>query len=545
MNQSTFKTTQKASTRRGYGLSALSVASLALAAVSLRADPEIYQLTGNVTGGLDLTAMSGYYADRMEGPSSDNVTFAGSLTVDPSVSASNPFRLIGCGKEINANALNSGFHTLPLILYNAEGVTATSTLKFGANVSWANSFCANESLDIGAHNVVTFGYGSDSGQVTLNSRAIQIHDGGSLTTSYRAYFGYNQPIGISLVNGGGISIGGDTRIGRQNMATANLPETLKAFVGITNATFHAGGVAYMMYNVEAYNEPENCRVVLGTDGVFSAAQVCHHGGGGTRFVFDGGRFVSSASSSSALFNAGGTGYGNSYPHSRIWLEGVNGNPVDIEIASDRSLATASGASSSSSDRRKVDILGDGGFTKRGAGTLLLNKLNNQSACSYTGPTAILGGGIVVANSGFKPGRGALSVADGAFLDLNGFDAEFTDATGAGIVSNSSQSVSTLALGYGDSDGSLSVEIGERVNLLKTGSGTLAVSGAALSAASDLTINAGIVVLNGEECVSYGTVVVKAGATLDARECDFLCANLVRENGGRVLHKPVGTTIIVR
>ena len=90
-----------------------------------------------------------------------------------------------------------------------------------------------------------------------------------------------------------------------------------------------------------------------------------------------------------------------------------------------------------------------------------------------------------------------------------------------------------------------MEIGERVNLLKTGSGTLAVSGAALSAASDLTISGGTVVLSDSACSTYGTVTIKSGATLDASECDFSCANLVRESGGTFLHKPIATAIIMR
>ena len=104
--------------------------------------------------------MPGYYADRMEGPASGDVDFAGPLTVDPSVSASNPFQLIGNGRTINVTALGSGFHSLPLKLYNADRVTQKSNLNYNANVSWANSFCTLESLDVGAYNVVTFGWGS-------------------------------------------------------------------------------------------------------------------------------------------------------------------------------------------------------------------------------------------------------------------------------------------------------------------------------------------------------------------------------------------------
>ena len=144
---------------------------------------------------------------------------------------------------------------------------------------------------------------------------------------------------------------------------------------------------------------------------------------------------------------------------------------------------------------------------------------------------------------FKPGRGALSLSAGTFLDLNGFDVEFADATGEGVVSNRAEAVSTLTLGYGNVDGVFLAAVGERVNVVKTGTGTLTVSGAALANGCNLTIEDGTVVFSGDSS-TYGTVTVKSGATLDHAGTHFSCANLVRERGGLILPKP-GFMMILR
>ncbi len=144
---------------------------------------------------------------------------------------------------------------------------------------------------------------------------------------------------------------------------------------------------------------------------------------------------------------------------------------------------------------------------------------------------------------FKPGRGDLAVSDGAFLDLNSFDAEFAAATGDGIVTNGAAAVSTLTLGYGNADAAFTVAIGERINVVKTGTGTLTVSGAALANDCDLTIEDGTVVFAGDSS-SYGTVLVKSGATLNYSGTHFSCARIRKEHGGTIL-PPGATTIIVR
>lgn len=498
----------------------------------------IYRLDATTTTGLDLTSMSGYYADRMEGPLSADVTFSGPLTVDPAVSAANPFQLIGNGMTIRVNAAGSGFHSLPLKLYNATGKTGQSRLMFKSGDTYSGG-----SIDVGQYNVLYF----DFDKCFVNSGTASFHNGGKIY-GRGVTIGQNLQSSVSITDGANVECDYFLRFGQQTAATES---PVKAFMGITNATVKVGtglavnlntgngGIA-LMNDVSAASDTENCRVVLGPGGILKSRFVSHHGGGRSTIAFDGGKYTDQGATTAPLFHVYGHNYAGGWPSPWMFVEGINGNPIDITISTDRNLAGGE-----VNGTRKICITGNGGFTKRGAGTLYFNRHNGaNSYCDYTGPTAILGGGIVVTNSVFKPGRGALTVAEGAFLDLNTFDAEFSDATGAGIVSNRAATVSTLSLGYGNADGAFSIALGERVNVAKTGTGTLTVSGAALANTCDLTVSAGTVVFSGDS-TSYGTVTVESGATLDASAVEFACARLVKQPGATVLTKPKATTILMR
>ncbi len=538
-------TIPKGKTMKTIKLLAAPLAALAAATgATIQASAQsIYRLDASVWDGntLDLTSMEGYYADRMEGPlTPGSIEFKGTFVCDPSVSAANPFQIIGNGKQIKVNAANTGFEALPLKLFNASGKTGTSTLSFLKGL-YSGAF-----LDIGQYNKFTYDYnaGWGSGQGVLSTATIKVHDGGQMTADNRYEFAVNMPASVSVTDGASITGGGGIRLGRQNKSVET-PVT--AFLGITNGTVTAGGTApgdgkafTLMFDCANY--VDCAQVVIGGEtGLLRANCVSHHGAGNSRIQFDGGAYKPTTSGEAAslpLFHVYGHTYGGSWPNPTMTVEGINGHPIDVELGLNRNLSGGS-----TGDMRKINITGNGGFTKRGAGTLYFNKHTPNSVCDYTGPTTILGGGIVLTNAVFKPGRGALSVADGAFLDLNGFDAEFSGATGAGIVSNRAATVSTLALGYGDADAALAVAVGERVNVVKTGTGTLTVSGAALAATCDLTVEAGKVVFAGHSS-SYGIVRVKSGATLDTTGTHFSCSRIFREPGGTVL-PPAATVMCIR
>ena len=128
--------------------------------------------------------------------------------------------------------------------------------------------------------------------------------------------------------------------------------------------------------------------------------------------------------------------------------------------------------------------------------------------------------------------------------MNGSAVGFTGALGAGIVTNSSESVATLTLGYGDGDYTFSASVSERIDIVKTGTGTLTVSGNAANNACDLDIVSGTVAFDVKNSSTYRNVTVRSGATLDISKCNFVCAKLVKEPGGTIKHKP-GLSIYVR
>ncbi|MBO7688360.1 MAG: hypothetical protein J6V72_18395 [Kiritimatiellae bacterium] len=483
----------------------------------------VYRLDATTTEGLDLTAMDGYYADRMEGPLSANVNFAGPLTVDPSVSESNPFQLIGNGKTITVTAADSGFHTLPLVMYNAAGKTGGSALQF--NAGWIYS---GGVLDVGKYNTFKFGY-LNNGNCSLESSLVNVLDGGKVS-GYGLVFGRNHNLHMSVTNGASITAEYYVRIGEQTTA---LDSPLTAFLGITNATVKAGrhqniadGKAFVLMGGArtADNTTENCRVVIGPGGLLEATTVVHHGGGRSAIVFDGGKYKSTGDSSAALFHSYGFYSDGSahWPSPHIVVHGINGNPIDVEISTNRVLA-----SGASGDSRRVYLTGDGGFVKRGTGTLIFTR-KGLATCDYTGPTTIYGGGIVVTNSVFKPGRGELTVASGAFLDLNGFDVEFSGAVGDGVVSNGSDRASTLALGWDNADSLFNIAVSNDVSVMKIGTGTLTVGPKAADFAGNLVITGGVVnFAAGVAMTNLDTVTISRGATLDVRGRTFACRNLVK------------------
>ena len=187
------------------------------------------------------------------------------------------------------------------------------------------------------------------------------------------------------------------------------------------------------------------------------------------------------------------------------------------------------------------MLGTGGFTKRGVGVLTLNR-HNASSCTYTGPTTILGGGLVVTSDDYKPGRGALSVAPSCFLDLNGINCEFESAAGAGVVTNCAETAATLSLGYNNANGDWNAAVASTISVEKIGTGTLTIGANAAAYAGDLTVSAGTAKLSaGVSMTGLGTVTIAKGATLDIRGATIGCKKFVNE--GTLLSDGTGSLVL--
>ena len=85
------------------------------------------------------------------------------------------------------------------------------------------------------------------------------------------------------------------------------------------------------------------------------------------------------------------------------------------------------------------ISGSGGLTKTGNGILALG----NSANSYSGSTNVSAGTLQLQAAAALGSTGAVSVASGAVLDLNGFGLALADLSGGSVTNSKSATTSML------------------------------------------------------------------------------------------------------
>jgi autotransporter-associated beta strand protein len=114
------------------------------------------------------------------------------------------------------------------------------------------------------------------------------------------------------------------------------------------------------------------------------------------------------------------------------------------------------------------------FDKSGTSTWTLTGFS-----SFTGPMTISDGTLKGGNAGVFGIFSPLVISSGAFLDLGGFDQEIGTLAGAGTVTNSGGTTATLTTNGASTPFSGVIQDGAAgaVSLLKTGAGTLALTGA--------------------------------------------------------------------
>src|SRR5690606_26764426 len=115
------------------------------------------------------------------------------------------------------------------------------------------------------------------------------------------------------------------------------------------------------------------------------------------------------------------------------------------------------------------MVGPGGLTKTGLGTLVLN----NAASSYAGATHVAAGILRTGAAGLFAPAASLTVSDAAVLDLDGHSQEVGSLSGSGLVS---LGTATLTIGAGDATSAFSGGISGAGGLVKTGAGVLTLSG---------------------------------------------------------------------
>lgn len=517
-------------------LKAATAAALLLASASTAAAAETYRLpSGSTTGGIDLTAMTDYAADRVLTPAagSEAAQIAGGITAS---SDANPFYVFCDGGTV-AFSDAPGFESLPVALTNVEGNATVSDVRFSCPVAFRKDF------HVGAGTKLT------AIRSTGNNFAIAGDAAGSPAT-LRIDGTVNGGDGCRLVIGladGTVNGNADAVIGEEGSVslayngdfylfsqTAALADGFTPRGSLTVEGSLSCREVYLGGGMDVANADTTAVTNRGT---ISARMVYAASGGWHTFVFDGGVLASSSGTSDTypLFKATGYSYRGSYPVPRLFVTSVGSQPIDVKIDYDRNLCGGY-------DNRPIKFTGAGGLVKRGAGVLTF--AHNASyywqdistRYDVTGTTTVKGGGIKLVDDWFTPGRGALVLeATGTTYDLNGVTAKaaFTGATGLGTIVNTAEAAAAVTFGYNGESADFDVAIGERVSVRKIGAGTLTVGANAAAFAGDLAVEGGTVKL-AADITGLGTVIVTNGATLDVRGHAFGCAALVRYPGSAVL-----------
>lgn len=149
------------------------------------------------------------------------------------------------------------------------------------------------------------------------------------------------------------------------------------------------------------------------------------------------------------------------------------------------------------------ISGSGGLTKTGSGTFTLSGAN-----SYAGGTIVSAGTLRLADAG-RLGTGALAVASGATLDLNGVSTAVGTLGGAGAIT---LGTATLSAGAG-ADSTFTGVISGGGALTKTGTGNLTLSGASSYTGTTRVAAGTLTLANATAIPTVAAVVVDQGATL--------------------------------
>jgi fibronectin-binding autotransporter adhesin len=197
--------------------------------------------------------------------------------------------------------------------------------------------------------------------------------------------------------------------------------------------------------------------------------------------------------------------------------GINGGTLQLGTGAsgqDGSIANTSGVTNNAallfnlfgSQTANYAITGSGSVTKSGPGTLTLNAAN-----SYSGPTNINSGLLVIApNSGALP-YGSLQVSAGS-LDLEGNSPTLLNLYGAGTIGNGASGLSNLAVLYVEGGGNFFGKIqdggfgGNAPIGLELDGGTLVLSGTNGFSGGTL-VDGGTLVLNTGSALENGSSLI--------------------------------------
>ena len=235
--------------------------------------------------------------------------------------------------------------------------------------------------------------------------------GGTANVSGAVGLGTNNSSSSLSVEGGTLNVGGTITVG--NQATAGRGGALRVTSGVFNSTDTVNGVVMSRTNGTNANNVSFAtfsggtssveKFTLGFDSTVNAGSATLTLSGGSLYVGGGGIVKKGASGMTTAVNlSGGTlGASEDWSTSHPLALSNNVNIKAADVANLPQTITLSGP-----------LTGAGGFTKTGAGTLVLSGAN-----TYTGATTVNAGTLRVGGS--IVGSGAFNVNEGATLSGSG------------------------------------------------------------------------------------------------------------------------------
>ncbi len=485
-------------------------------------------LQGSITNNTLVTfnqTAAGTYAGDMTGTGALTKTGAGALTL----SGTNTYT---GNTTISTGILRAGVN-------NALSTTTAVTL---ANTVGASLDLNNYDLTIGS---LAGGGTTTRGSVTLGS--------GTLTTgndSNTSYAGVISGTGSLVKTGTGTFIlsGTSTYSGGTTLASGTLLLGNNAALGTGTLTLDTGTLASSsttartLANSTVINGDITLGQASGGTGALTLSGAMDLGGAVRQItVNNAADTISGAISGAGGITKAGTGTltltgANTYSGgTTVSAGGITGNSTSLQGSiTNNALVTFN---QTAAGTYAGDMTGTGAFTKTGTGALTLSGTN-----TYTGATTISAGILRAGVNNALSTTTAVTLANtaGAALDLNNFNLTIGSVAGGGTTGGSvTLGTGTLTTGN-DSSTAYAGVISGTGSLVKTGTGTLTLSGAS-TYSGGTTLATGTLLVGNNAALGTGTLTLADGTLASSSTTARTVSNSTVINGDITLGRASGGT----
>ena len=366
-------------------------------------------------------------------------------------------------------------NTAKSLVFNADGnITISSLINIGSTTNYGIALSLTAAGDILSNATInTNSTSGNGGAITLNANNITLNLNANLNTSGSTTGG---AIGITaaaqLLIYSNITSTGTTRGGvtiNQASGTGNTFDGQITGVIDAGAFAKSGSGILMLSGSNTYTG--NTTITAGILNIQNSNALGTTAGGTT------------VSANAALQLQGGISVGAEALS--INGSGVSATGVLRNISDNNSWGgniTLAGISQLSAEGNSTLTLGGiiGGtgsrtFTKLGTGTIFLNAAN-----SYTGATTISAGILEIGNQSALSTTSALTISNGATLDINGLSPTISSISGAGLITSSGLGNITLTFSNAAAttfSGIIQNGIATSLGITKLGTSSLTLSGA--------------------------------------------------------------------